>query len=417
MVPRAELLADVTRALGASRGGDEGLRIGLEAELIPVSAATGRRVGAEPAGPEGLGTRVLLERAAERSGGSMKVGPYGVPHARLPGIGILSFEPGGQLELSTEPFYALDPLVAAVERALRPLVRDAEETGIALVSRGMDTGRDVRDVPFVVASERHRRQRAHYDRVGPWGGRMMVLSAALHLNVDLGGRAVRRWWAANRLAPLLTALFASSPGEAPEGGHAVRSLRAEQWRMLDPSRTGLFGQTDDAGRDYLNFALGAADFLGTEEGTGARPFRAAWEEGADLRRWRAHLTTLFPEVRPRGYLELRSVDAVRPAWYAVPLALAVGLLYEPVTLAQAAEALPHADADLLARAGREGVRAEDVRCAALGALDLGLAGARALGPGVVGGAILERVEEFRRRFTAQGRDPGDEPPGLDLFEL
>ncbi len=405
------------RALGASTADDEGLRIGLEAELIPVSSDTGARLGVDPTPSSPVGTRALLERAAGRTRGKVEVGPHGVPYARLPGVGVLSYEPGGQLELSTDPFHAVDPLIAATERALRPLAQDAAELGITLLARGMDSGRDVRDVPFVVGSERHRRQRAHYDRIGPWGSRMMVLSAALHLNLDLGGRPVRRWWAANRLAPLLTALFANSPGAADEEALPVRSLRAEQWRHLDPSRSGVFGQTDDAGRDYLTFALGAADFLGTEEGEEARPFRAAWEEGADLPRWRAHLTTLFPEVRPRGYLELRSVDGLRPAWYAVPLVVAVGLLYDPVALLSTEDALPRADEGLLVRAGREGVRAEDVRCAALDAFDLALSGARALGPGVVGGESLERAEEFRRRFTAQARDPGDEAAGLDLFEM
>lgn len=413
---RQELLADVHRALGASTAGDDGLRIGLEAELIPVAVGTGERVGVDPSPTCALGTRVLLERAAERAGGVVEAGPHGVPRALLPGVGTVSFEPGGQLELSTEPFRSVDAVLAAVELTLRPLDRDATDAGIVLLARGMDPERDASDVPFVVSSDRHRRQRAHYDRIGPWGRRMMVLSAALHLNLDVGGRAVRRWWTANRLAPLLTALFANAPGDGGPAG-PVRSLRAEQWRNLDASRTGLFGEADDAGNEYVSFALGAADFLGTEEGEEARPFRAAWEDGADLRRWRAHLTTLFPEVRPRGYLELRSVDALRPAWYAVPLVLAVGLLYEPRALLLADEALPPVSADLLTRAGREGVRCEELRCAALDVFDLGLEGARALGAGVVGGAALACAEEFRRRFPTQGRDPGDEPPGLGLFEV
>jgi len=246
---------------------------------------------------------------------------------------------------------------------------------------------------------------------------MMVLSAALHLNLDVGGRPVRRWWVANRMAPLLTALFANSPGPAGPGEGEARSTRAEHWRRLDPSRTGLFGAEDDARGRYLAFALGALDSLGTEEGGEVRPFRAAWEQGADLARWRAHLTTLFPEVRPRGYMELRSVDALRPAWYAVPLVLAVGLLYEPGGLTHAEEILPLADVGLLARAGRQGVRDPALRDAALQAFDVALSGARALGPRIVGGRSLERAEEFRTRFVAQWHDPGDEPEGSDLFDV
>jgi len=414
---RAELLADVTRALGASVGGEEGLRIGLEAELIPVAREDGGRVGVDPSEPGRPSTRMLLERSVARHRGTIEDGPYGAPRARIPGVGTFSFEPGGQLELSTEAFYSVDELVGAVERTLRPLARDAEELGIELLTRGMDARNAVEDVPLVVTSQRHRRLRAHYDSIGPWGARMMVLSAALHLNLDLGGRPVRRWWVANRMVPLLTALFANSPGATDSGESEARSSRAEQWRRLDPSRTGLFGADDDARGRYLAFAMGALDFLGTPVGEAARPFRAAWEAGADRSRWRAHLTTLFPEVRPRGYMEIRSVDALRPAWYAVPLVLAVGLLYDPRGLAQAEEILPPADLALLAHAGRQGVRDPALRDAALEAFDVALSGARDLGRKVVGAASLECAEEFRRRFVAQRRDPGDEPEGLDLFEV
>lgn len=416
-LPRSELLADVTRALGASVAGEEGLRVGLEAELIPVAAEDGERVAVDPPEPGLPSTRALFEHTAQEVGGRIEEGPYGVPRVRIPGVGLFSFEPGGQLELSTDACYSVDELVRGANVAMDCLARNADAMGITFLTRAMDPGRAVEDVPFLVSSERHRKQRAHYERIGPWGARMMVLSSALHLNLDLGGRPVRRWWVANALAPVLTALFANSPGETGSAQDGIRSMRAEQWRHLDPSRTGVFGEGRDAREDYLAFALRARDFLGAPEGEEARPFRAAWEEGADLARWRAHLTTLFPEVRPRGYLEVRSVDSLRPAWYAVPLVVAVGLLYDPRSLSCAREILPDASADLLAQAGRLGVRDDSVRALALDVLELALAGARALGPRIVGEQSLERTEEFRRRFTAAGRDPGDEPDGLGLFEL
>ena len=68
--------------------------------------------------------------------------------------------------------------------------------------------------------------------------------------------------------------------------------------------------------------------------------------------WREHLSTLFPEVRPRGHLELRSCDAVPPQWYAAPLALAVGITYDPWAVRAAADLLGRPDMELLRRAGR-----------------------------------------------------------------
>ena len=245
---------------------------------------------------------------------------------------------------------------------------------------------------------------------------MMVLSAALHVNVDLGGRAVRRWWVSNRMAPLLTALCANAPRELDDGS-TVRSWRAEQWRHLDPTRTGLFGDEVDPAGEYLAFALDALDFLGAEEGRDAQPFRTSWDAGADLDAWRRHLSTLFPEVRPRGYLELRSVDALRPAWYAVPLVLAAGILYDPLALGEAQELLPEVDPDLLLRAGRAGLADAQVAEHATALFDLALAGAERLGGTAVGEASLEAAQAYRERFVAKRLDPGSEPDGLNPFVI
>ncbi|TVP54858.1 MAG: hypothetical protein EA351_12340 [Gemmatimonadales bacterium] len=432
-LPRSELLAEITCAFKPSAEGEAGLRVGIEAELIAVATEGGERLALDPAEPGRPGLHELIARTAKELGGRIGPGPHGAPLAHVPGVGVFCFEPGGQIELSTAAFRSVDRLIDATGGAMRALARNAEPMGITLVTRGMDPGRPVADVPFVLDAERYRKQRAHYQRIGPWGTRMMLLSAGFHVNVDFGSHPARRWQIANRLAPILTALFANSPDEPGSveagtrstgaAGNAIRSTRAGHWRKLDPSRTGLFADVRQEGRDtgaaqeeYLAFALGAHDFLGRPEGALSRPFRESWEDGADLASWRAHLTTLFPEVRPRGYLELRSVDALRPAWYAVPVVVAVGILYDPRTLAAAHEILPPATEALLEEAGRRGVTDEHLRARALDAIDLALSGARALGPGLVGEWSLERTEEFRRRFTAAGRDPGHEPDGIDLFE-
>ena len=78
--------------------------------------------------------------------------------------------------------------------------------------------------------------------------------------------------------------------------------------------------------------------------SGSRRARPTLEE------WHEHLSTLFPEVRPRGHLELRSADAVPPQWFAAPVALAVGITYDPGRLRAAADLLGRPDMDLLHRA-------------------------------------------------------------------
>lgn len=411
---RADLLEDVQTALSASGRGETGLRVGLEVEVIPVDA-DGRRLPLAPTAPGSRGgsSLSLVEGAARREGWRRE-GDGRSPVFVLPG-GSVAFEPGGQIEVRTNPSPAVCEVVRAGRDALKGLWRAADGLGVSLVTRGMDPGNDPDDVSLQLDSPRYRRQLAHYTEIGPWGRRMMLMSAALHLNVDLGGRAVRRWAVANRMAPYLTALFANSPRWMGEGT-GVRSWRAEQWRRLDPSRTGLFCDEEDPAREYLDFALGARHFLARLEGRAAEPFRRSWEAGAGRESWRSHLTTLFPEVRPRRYLEIRSVDALRPAWLPVPALVVSGVLYDPEALMEAHALLPPASAERLVRAGQAGLSDPKLAATALQLFDLGVEGARRRAR-ERDGLGLEVAEAFRARFTAQGLDPGHEGEVADPFAV
>jgi len=298
MIPRADLNADVRRLFRPDRR-SEGCSVGIELELIPMRVEDGSRVPVGGDGTPGTTGIALLEAAGRGRGWKRDVSPAGSPSFSVPGAGVFSFEPGGQLELSSAPAPSVDALVEAVHGALGPVYRAAGESGVRLVARGLDPHRCADDVPLMLHSERYRKQLAHYDRIGSAGRSMMLCSAALHVNVDVDGRSLRRWTAANRMTPYLVAIFANSRvhrGRA--SGH--RSHRAEQWRHLDPSRTGVGTEAGDAISGYLCFALDALDFLRPDRGKDARPFCRAWRAGASRAAWRTHLTTLFPEVRPRG---------------------------------------------------------------------------------------------------------------------
>ena len=401
-----ELLDIVRGSLAASGGGDRRLRMGMEMEFIPLTLDGRKRIPLDDKAGGASGTK-LLRQAAEGTGWIEEISRHGVPQFRVPGTGIISFEPGGQLELSTEAFDSVLPLVSASRHVLQTLHRAAGGLGIDLVARGMDPFNTARDASLFVRADRYRKQEAHYASIGPWGRRMMLQSAAIHVNLDLGGRPVRRWWVANRMAPYLIAIFANSPMcEGLVSG--CRSSRAEQWRHLDPSRTGAFAESEDPVSTYAAFALEARDFLTQDEGTPARSFRQRWEAGAGVSEWSAHLTTLFPEVRPRGYLELRSFDALPPWWIAVPLVVSVGLLYAPRALSAAEDVLRDPTPNRLLVAGREGLANADIQQRATDLFDIALEGAVELGETVVGGAALEEARTFRDRFVRAGEDPGHE---------
>jgi glutamate--cysteine ligase len=130
--------------------------------------------------------------------------------------------------------------------------------------------------------------------------------------------------------------------------------------------------------------------------------------GASLDDWCLHLSTLFPEVRPRGYYELRSADVVSPEWYAAPLSFVAGLVYHRPNLEAAADVLGSPDPDLLVRAGRDGLADPSLRATASTLCDMALEGCRALGTAFVEPTDLERAAEYFDRYTRRGLSPADE---------
>ena len=125
-----------------------------------------------------------------------------------------------------------------------------------------------------------------------------------------------------RSSPILRSTTARPP--------ATRARAPQVWRTLDPARTGLPWDERAPVEAYLDFALAAPAILLPLVGGEHPPFGewlARAQPTAD--EWHDHLSTLFPEVRPRGHFELRSADAVAPRWYAAPLALAVGYHLRP----------------------------------------------------------------------------------------
>ena len=172
---------------------------------------------------------------------------------------------------------------------------------------------------------------------------------------------------------------------------------------------------------YLRFALGAGAILLGERGGAVRPFGEWVGEGSvTMADWEDHLSTLFPEVRPRGYLELRGLDALPIPWWTVPLTIVVGLLGDPIARREVLGSLAPPSDSLLERAGREGLGDAEIRAGAERVWDLGLAGISRFDAGDWGEleAIARDFEERVGRRVPPGSAPetGDSPrsspPGM-----
>ena len=400
----AALLADLRgRAFGLDAP-PRPRRIGAEIELIPVQSVTRVPVLIEAAGaPCSL---ALLWEMAARHGWTEERSPKG-PRFLVPEAGAISFEPGGQIEFSSLPFTSATELIRVLEGVVRPLRSAAAEHGIELLGMGIDPVNPVGVVPLQLHGERYLRQAEFYRTVGPAGGRMMRQTASLQINLDWEAEPLLRWRVLNAAAPYFLAIFANSPlYTGKPSGH--QSFRAQCWRELDPSRTGIFGGSDDPVAEYLAFALGARAMLWPMPDRGYLPFGALLERGATPADWQLHLTTLFPEVRPRGFVELRTIDALDLRWYAAPIALVAGLTYHAPSLRAAADLLGDSDAALLRRAGEVGLADAAIASIARDLWGIALTGCEALGESFIDGAALEVAREFVAQYTSQGRSPADD---------
>jgi glutamate--cysteine ligase len=123
--------------------------------------------------------------------------------------------------------------------------------------------------------------------------------------------------------------------------------------------------------------------------------------------WETHLTTLFPEVRPRGHFEVRSCDAIDPMYYAAPLVLLTGLAYDPQS-AREASLLAGDSRVLLRTAGEQGLRDPAMARTARDLFELALAGVSRLGPDFCEARDLDTARAFFADFTARDRSPADD---------
>ena len=377
-------------------------RVGAEVEFLVLDELT--RVPLPLFGSRGLIAR--LRRYSTRAHWTEFRGYDGTPRFDIAGTGTVSFEPGGQLEISTAPCNSASQLVRLLQGIVNPLRTALGDEGVVLLAAGIDPYNDARRVPLQLHVDRYERMTRYFDEIGPFGVRMMRQTAAIQVSLDRGPRPAERWRLLNDLAPYLVAMFANSPHySAGETGH--RSFRALCWRMLDPTRTGVAVPDDDPAAAYTRFALGANDMMATAPDAAHRSFATTVAGDADRTRWATHLTTLFPEVRPRGHFEIRSCDAIDPAHYAAPIVLLAGLAYDERSAAEAALLAAESRA-LLRAAGESGMRDVALARTARDLFALAIAGARRLGPSVVAGDDLDVAAQFYADYTARDRSPADD---------
>jgi glutamate--cysteine ligase len=410
--------------------------VGLEIEMLPVMpAAPGEAPGRMRLQGEGLTSAALLATEARRRGWGLEYTDGDHGHQLLlrvdlnDGGGNFSFEPGGQVEFSSKPYPCLSDAVKHLRDMQGVLDQVFGAHGIKIFQVGINPWHTVPEIGLQMPKGRYRAMDAYFSRIGPFGQRMMRQTCTIQVNLDFGpdeSTMARRYLAGQLIAPFAAATFANSP-VVDRASTGVPGFRSRVWRRTDATRTGLpglerLGETPDRKaciETYLDFVLSAhvvfvtgLDYKVPERPIAFGDWLKAPIEGVrpTMADFATHLSLMFPEVRPRGFLELRSIDCQPRAFEAAPAAYTTGLLYDPRTLDRVlALLLPRRLEmhDLLARA-EEGLRHPTLRTVALQVMDLAAEGFQAL-PSCfkTAGAGLE-LTAFREHFTARGRTPADD---------
>ncbi|BCJ54117.1 glutamate--cysteine ligase EgtA [Actinoplanes sp. NBRC 14428] len=295
----------------------------------------------------------------------------------LPGGGTVTLEPGGQVEISSAPADSLVTLYAAVTADHARLADLLARSGLGLGEHGLDAHRPpvrILDTPRYAAME------SAFARAGePSGRTMMCSTAGLQICLDAGteARAPARWAAVHELGPPLLALFANSSRHAGrDTGWA--SGRMAAWHGIDPRRSGPVAAGPDPAESWARYVL-TAPLLCVRRGDGR------WDapEGVTFADWiggalpvpptvddlEYHISTLFPPVRPRGYLEVRYLDAQPGGEWIAPVAVLCTLLADDA-LTDAARDLVAPAAGRWQQAARDGLADPVVAACAADVADL-----------------------------------------------
>jgi glutamate--cysteine ligase len=266
------------------------------------------------------------------------------------GGGAISLEPGGQFELSGAPLETIHQTCSELMAHLAQVREVATPLGIGFLGLGMTPSWSRQQIP-AMPKGRYRIMTNYMPKVGRYGLDMMYRTCTVQANLDFSSEAdmVKKLRVSLALQPVATALFANSPFTE---GHpnGFLSFRSEIWRDTDNARAGMlpFAFEDGMGYErYVDYALDVPMyFLKRGENyidVSGQSFRSLMagrlhnlaDERATMSDWANHISTIFPEVRLKRYLEMRGSDS--GPWKRLPALSAfwVGLLYDEGALDQA----------------------------------------------------------------------------------
>ncbi|OJX11371.1 MAG: glutamate--cysteine ligase [Caedibacter sp. 37-49] len=266
----------------------------------------------------------------------------------------ISLEPGGQFELSGAPLLTIHDVKDELNNHLIALKSITESLGIRIVGVGVDPYSAREDIPWM-PKERYRLMRQYMPTKGKLGLDMMTATCTVQVNLDFSSEEdmALKFKVAMALQPFATALFANSPmREGQDSGY--ESYRAAIWQDTDPERCGLLPFVFESNfnfEKYVDYALNVPMYFVKRGDNYISALGLSFQdflqgklsilpgELPTIKDWEDHLSTLFPEVRLKRYLELRGADVGTARHILALPAFWVGLLYDKESLYEAYEVI------------------------------------------------------------------------------
>src|SRR5277367_5286288 len=319
-------------------------RVGTEHEKFAFTLA--RHEPVPYSGPRGI--RTLLEGMQSLLGWEpIMEGENIIGLSDVTGGGAISLEPGGQFELSGAPVATIHRTCSELMAHLAQLREVAEPLGIGFLGLGMTPTWTRAEVP-AMPKGRYRIMTAYMPKVGKLGLDMMYRTCTVQANLDFSSEAdmVKKLRVSLALQPVATALFANSPFTEGRPNGSL-SFRAEIWRDTDNARTGMLPWAFEPGMGFerwVDYALDVpmyfvkhGDDYVDVSGQSFRDLMAGKLPGmpgarATISDWSNHISTIFPEVRLKRYLEMRGADSGPTRNLLALPAFWVGILYDEVSL-------------------------------------------------------------------------------------
>ncbi|UCH73751.1 MAG: glutamate--cysteine ligase [Rhodospirillales bacterium] len=320
----------------------EAWRIGTEHEKFVYDLK-----GHRPLAYEGRpGIRALLE-GLERYGWEPVLENANIIALRMADGCSITLEPGGQFELSGAPLQNIHQTCSEVNEHLRQVKEVCGEMGAGMIGLGFQPKAGREDISWMPKG-RYAIMRRYMPTRGALGLDMMTRTCTVQVNLDFSSEAdmVKKFRVALALQPVATALFANSPfSEGRPNGYL--SYRSQVWTDTDPDRSGMlpFVFEDGFGFErWVDYLLDVPMYFVYRDGSyidvagrSFRDFMAGRLEGFDgeppgIGDWADHITTAFPEVRLKHYLEMRGADGGPWGRLCALPALWVGLLYDDAAL-------------------------------------------------------------------------------------